>query len=109
MLKSCHVDKTSGHMGITRTQHRIKERFMWPGVTEDVKKMVTINLTLRSILDSRVPANYTNLREGQDRAIPRWITVLGVARQKPLIFWYWDSTVNDALKKMNWQNKVFNL
>ena len=38
ILYACHIDKTAGHMGKTRTLFRIKERFMWHGV-KDVKNM----------------------------------------------------------------------
>ena len=27
ILKACHVDITSGHMGVKRTSHRVLERF----------------------------------------------------------------------------------
>ena len=30
--RSCHVDPTSGHLGIKKT-----ERFMWPGASKDVE------------------------------------------------------------------------
>lgn len=40
ILQACHVDKTSGHMGRTRTLYRIKERFMWHGMVQDVNEMV---------------------------------------------------------------------
>ena len=39
-MKSCHVDTTSGHLGIKKTVARIKERFMWKGIWSDVKEMV---------------------------------------------------------------------
>ena len=39
-VKSCHVDPTSGHLGVRKTVGRIRERFMWKGVWNDVKKMV---------------------------------------------------------------------
>ena len=40
ILHACHVDQTAGHMGRTRTLHRIKERFMWHGMVKDVNEMV---------------------------------------------------------------------
>lgn len=40
ILYACHLDETSGHMGRTRTLHRIKERFMWHGMVQDVNEMV---------------------------------------------------------------------
>lgn len=39
IMKSCHVDTTSGHLGIKKTVARIKERFMWKGIWSDVKEM----------------------------------------------------------------------
>ena len=40
ILESCHKHPTSGHMGWKRTLSRITERFIWPGITKDVKKLV---------------------------------------------------------------------
>ena len=40
ILESCHNHPTSGHMGWKRTLSRITERFIWPGVTKDMKKLV---------------------------------------------------------------------
>ena len=42
-LLACHIDPTSGHMGRTRTLYRIKERFMWHGLVNDVQNMVCAN------------------------------------------------------------------
>lgn len=41
ILESCHSGVTSGHMGTKRTLARITERFMWPGVTKDVYRLVS--------------------------------------------------------------------
>ena len=41
ILKSCHMDPTSGHMGIKRTLSQITDRFMWPGVAKDVENLVS--------------------------------------------------------------------
>ena len=41
ILKACHLDPTSGHMGVKRTLSRITERFMWPGVAKDVEQLVS--------------------------------------------------------------------
>ena len=46
ILHACHVDKTAGHMGRTRTLYRIKERFMWHGMVKDVQEMVCIYQSL---------------------------------------------------------------
>ena len=40
----CHIDITSGHLGVTKTIARIKERFMWKGIVEDVKNLVWIDM-----------------------------------------------------------------
>jgi len=40
ILRACHADPTSGHMGEKKTINRITERFMWPGIVRDVKEMV---------------------------------------------------------------------
>ena len=40
ILRSCHIDPSSGHMGRTRTINRIKERFMWKGILKDVFDLV---------------------------------------------------------------------
>ncbi len=39
-LQSCHSHPTSGHFGITKTWHRLAERFYWKGLCKDVKNMV---------------------------------------------------------------------
>ena len=43
ILLACHIDPTSGHMGRTCTLYRIKERFMWHCLVNDVQNMVRIN------------------------------------------------------------------
>eukprot|EP00731_Ephydatia_muelleri_P004908 Em0002g1084a len=57
ILKACHVDITSGHMGVKRTSHRILERF---GVTKDIEIMTTSGnsyiLTLRDYFTKWVEA-----------------------------------------------------
>ena len=42
ILLACHVHPTAGHMGRTRTISRIKERFMWHGMVNDVQDMVSL-------------------------------------------------------------------
>ncbi len=42
--KSCHIDQTSGHLGIKWTVYRISERFHWNGIIKDVKQVVCYNL-----------------------------------------------------------------
>ncbi|KAL5500587.1 hypothetical protein EMCRGX_G012176 [Ephydatia muelleri] len=41
ILKACHVDLTSGHMGVKRTSHRVLERFFWKGVTKNIEIMIS--------------------------------------------------------------------
>ena len=41
ILRACHLDPTSGHMGVKRTLRRITERYTWCGITKDVKKFVS--------------------------------------------------------------------
>eukprot|EP00731_Ephydatia_muelleri_P024390 Em0016g661a len=41
IMKACHVDITSGHMGVKRTSHRVLERFFWKGVTKDIEIMIS--------------------------------------------------------------------
>ena len=41
-MTSCHVDATSGHMGVRKTLFRISERFYRKGVSKDVENMVSI-------------------------------------------------------------------
>ena len=40
LLRECHIDPTSGHLGEKKTVNRITERFMWPGIVKDVKEVV---------------------------------------------------------------------
>eukprot|EP00731_Ephydatia_muelleri_P023038 Em0015g621a len=37
---ACHVHPTSGHLDVKKTIARVKERFTWKGVVEDVKNIV---------------------------------------------------------------------
>ena len=41
ILRACHVDPTSGHLGEKKTVCRISERVIWPGIVKDVKRMVS--------------------------------------------------------------------
>jgi hypothetical protein len=42
IVKSCHLDPTSGHMGEKKTISRITERFYWVGIVKDVKELVNL-------------------------------------------------------------------
>ena len=49
IAKSYHIDPTSGHMGVKKIVMRIKERFMWKGVWNDAREIVSqINLRVDS-------------------------------------------------------------
>ena len=50
ILKACHVDITSGHMGVKRTSHRVLERFFWKGVTKDIEIMVSVKKYLSFLI-----------------------------------------------------------
>uniref|UniRef100_A0A1X7VEQ5 Integrase catalytic domain-containing protein n=1 Tax=Amphimedon queenslandica TaxID=400682 RepID=A0A1X7VEQ5_AMPQE len=39
-LRACHHDPTAGHLVMKKTVNRITERYIWPGITNGVKKMV---------------------------------------------------------------------
>ena len=41
IVQACHVDPMSWHMGIKRTVARVKERFAWKGVVQDVQQIVS--------------------------------------------------------------------
>ena len=40
IVRACHTDPTSGHMGVKKTVYRVSERFFWKGITKDVEKFV---------------------------------------------------------------------
>ena len=40
ILRSCHFEASSGHFGVTKTWHRISERYYWKGLYQDVVDMV---------------------------------------------------------------------
>jgi hypothetical protein len=40
IARLCHVDPTSGHLGIKKTYGRFTERFAWNAVLKDVKEVV---------------------------------------------------------------------
>ena len=41
ILRACHSDPTSGHLGFRRTLARINERFVWKGIVKDCQEMVS--------------------------------------------------------------------
>lgn len=40
IMRFCHCDPTSGHLGEKKTYHRIIERYTWKGIMKCVKEMV---------------------------------------------------------------------
>ena len=44
ILKACHVDLTSGHMGVKPTSHRVLERFFLKGVTKDIHVEIMVSI-----------------------------------------------------------------
>uniref|UniRef100_A0A1X7T8J4 Integrase catalytic domain-containing protein n=1 Tax=Amphimedon queenslandica TaxID=400682 RepID=A0A1X7T8J4_AMPQE len=41
IVKACHIDPTSGHLGIKKTYNRIAERFIWNAVLREVQNVVS--------------------------------------------------------------------
>ena len=41
IVRCCHADPTSGHLGEKKTYNRIIERFTWNRVMKDVKQVVS--------------------------------------------------------------------
>ena len=42
IIKACHSDATSGHLGFKKTMSRVTERFTWYGMTKDIEAVVSI-------------------------------------------------------------------
>ena len=40
ILEYCHDVRTSGHLGVTKTLGKIRQRFYWPGQQDDVRRYV---------------------------------------------------------------------
>ena len=40
ILYACHDMKTSGHLGVTKTVSKIKQKFYWPGLQSDVRSYI---------------------------------------------------------------------
>lgn len=41
ILRHCHDDRTSGHLGVHKTLARVRQRYYWPGLQQDVRQYVT--------------------------------------------------------------------
>ena len=41
ILKACHSEPTSGHLGVTKMYKRIAEQFYWKGMIADVRELVS--------------------------------------------------------------------
>ncbi|KZS03741.1 Uncharacterized protein APZ42_033448 [Daphnia magna] len=37
VMRACHHDITAGHLRLTRTLHKIRARYYWPGMGEDIR------------------------------------------------------------------------
>lgn len=46
IVKSCHIEPTSGHLGIKKTFYRITERFTWIGIYKYVKNVVSLKCNM---------------------------------------------------------------
>ena len=42
VLKSVHGGPLSGHLGITRTEERVRKRFHWPGIRKTVTRHIQL-------------------------------------------------------------------
>ena len=42
IMEACDSDKWSAHLGITRTQHRLKERYYWPWMAQNIRSYVLL-------------------------------------------------------------------
>jgi len=40
VLLACHADVTAGHLGVTRTVHKIQQRYFWPGMRRQIIRFV---------------------------------------------------------------------
>ena len=40
ILYACHDMKTSGHLGVSKTVSKIKQKFYWPGLQSDVRSYI---------------------------------------------------------------------
>jgi hypothetical protein len=40
VLRFCHDIRSSGHLGIQKTIGRVRQRFYWPGLQDDVRRYV---------------------------------------------------------------------
>lgn len=41
ILRYCHDERTSGHLGVHKTLARVRQRYYWPGLQQDVRQYVT--------------------------------------------------------------------
>ncbi|XP_037503481.2 retrovirus-related Pol polyprotein from transposon 412 isoform X2 [Rhipicephalus sanguineus] len=59
VLRSMHDDITSGHLGFTRTLHRLRERFYWPKIWKTTKQYVaSCAICQRHKQSTTAPAGY---------------------------------------------------
>ena len=75
VLKSLHVGPLGGHLGITRTEERVRKRFHWPGI----RKTVTRHIQLCNV------CNHKNSPTNRNTAPLGHISV-----SQPFTFWAMD-------------------
>ena len=75
VLESLHAGPSGGHMGITRTMHRIKERFFWPKMQE----------TVQNYVQNCPQCMQSKTAKGQGKAPLKPIVV-----SEPFVFWAMD-------------------
>ena len=54
ILIACHNDPTSGHLGVKKTVKRVRERFAWKGINDEVAivEYMSKNEVCNSIFDT---------------------------------------------------------
>ena len=48
VLKSLHEGPLGGHLGITRTEERVRKRFHWPGIRKNSNQTYSVVQCLKS-------------------------------------------------------------
>ena len=69
----CHVDPTSGHMGVKRTLSRISEKFIWPGMVKDVNDTVRHATYNFLSFEERIRQNINATSRIWRRSLHAWI------------------------------------
>lgn len=64
LMKNFHCDLTSGHLGASKTFHKLADRFYWPKMRQNIKKYVTECHTCQQYKISNLgPAGHMAIRE----------------------------------------------